>query len=172
MSEKKNIVIVGGGGAGAPIARMLSERLDITQYNLILITARPYYTHLPAWIRMSVTAEGHLEDRAHITYNFNFHDGNGEFVIGKVASIHAEEGEKDGYVLLDDGQRVDYHVLVLTPGSVREGPLDIPNTKAETLEWLKMWRNNFKNSSDIVLVGGGAVALGWVALSLTKARVC
>jgi len=160
MVERPNVVVVGGGGTGAQVARALSAVLNPEKYSLVLVTARPYYTHLPAWTRMSVTDEGSLEDRAHITYNYLFHDGKGQFIIGKVASIHSEEGDKDGYLLLENGERVDYSVLVLTPGSVWEGPLDIPNVKKETVEHLQTWRKKFADSDDIVLVGGGATAAG------------
>ena len=158
--DRPNIVIVGGGGAGVQVARLLSMEIDPKEYNIILVTARPYYTHLPAWIRMSVTSEGNLEDRAHVTYNYNFVNGNGHFVIGRVISITAEEGDKDGYLTLDNGETVDYTVLVLTPGSVWDGPLDIPDEKDSTAEHLHHWRQTFEESNDILLVGGGAVALG------------
>ena len=160
MSQKPNVVIVGGGGCGAQVARMLSKSLKQEEYNLILITARPYYTHLPAWIRMSVTEEGHLEDRAHITYNYVFKNGNGQLVIGKVVSITAEEGDKGGSVTLESGEQIEYSVLVLTPGSIFEGPINIPDNKKEMMEHLRSWRQKFADANDIVLVGGGAVALG------------
>lgn len=166
MAQKPNIVIVGGGGCGVQVARQLSTMLKPEEYNILLITARPYYTHLPAWIRIVTTEEGQLEDRAHITYNYVFVNGNGQFVIGKVASITAEEGDKPGFVTLESGETVEYSVLVLTPGSIWEGPLDIPDTKKETTEHIRTWRSKFKDSEDIVLVGGGAVALGMSAKCL------
>lgn len=160
MAQKPNIVIVGGGGCGAQVARLISTKLKPETYNILLVTARPYYTHLPAWVRMSVTSEGHLEDRAHVTYNYLFVNGNGQFVIGKVASITTEEGDKTGSVTLESGESIDYSILVLTPGSLWEGPLNIPDTKKETVDHLQTWRKKFEDSDDIVLVGGGAVALG------------
>ena len=109
---------------------------------------------------MSVTSEGNLEDRAHVTYNYNFVNGNGQFVIGRVVSITTEEGDKDGFLTLDNGETVDFTVLVLTPGSIWEGPLDIPDTKDSTVDHLHYWRQTFEESNDILLVGGGAVSLG------------
>ncbi|KAF8811277.1 FAD/NAD(P)-binding domain-containing protein [Phlegmacium glaucopus] len=159
MVDRPSVVIVGGGGAGVQIARLLSMELDRNKYNLILVTPRPYYTHLPAWIRMSVTSEGALEDRAHITYNYNFVNGNGQFVIAKVVSITTETGDKEGFLTLDTGETLNYSVLILTPGSIWEGPLNIPDNKAATIDHLRNWRETFEESNDILLVGGGAVAL-------------
>ncbi|KAF8965465.1 FAD/NAD-P-binding domain-containing protein [Flammula alnicola] len=150
MAERPNVVIVGGGGAGA--------QLKPDQYNLLLVTARPYYTHLPAWIRMSVTEEGHSKTGP-ISRKLHLVNGNGQFIIGKVASITTEEGDKEGYLTLENGETVQYSVLVLTPGCIWEGPLNIPDNKKETTEHLLSWREKFKNANDIVLVGGGAVAL-------------
>ena len=158
--DRPNVVVVGGGGAGVQIARQLSMELDSEKYNLILVTARPYYTHLPAWIRMSVSSEGNLEDRAHVTYNYNFVNGKGQFIIGKVTSITTEEGDKDGHLTLDTGEIVSYTVLILTPGSLWDGPLNIPDSKAATIDHLRHWRKTFEEANDIVLVGGGAVSLG------------
>lgn len=160
MAGRPNVVVIGGGGAGAQVARLLSIELDPKKYNLIMVTARPYYTHLPAWIRMSVSSEGNLEDRAHVTYNYNFTNGNGQLIVGKVTSITTEEGDKEGYLTLDTGETVDYTVLVLTPGSLWEGPLNIPDTKQATADHLQQWRKTFEESNDILLVGGGAVSLG------------
>ena len=158
--DRPNVVIVGGGGAGVQVARLLSMELDPAQYNLILVTARPYYTHLPAWVRMSVSSEGNLENRAHITYNYNFVNGNGQLIIGKISSITTEEGDREGYLTFDTGEILRYTVLILTPGSLWNGPLDIPDSKAATIDHICDWRKKFDESNDILLVGGGAVSLG------------
>ncbi|KAF9043095.1 FAD/NAD-P-binding domain-containing protein [Panaeolus papilionaceus] len=158
-SHRPNIVVIGGGGCGAQVARRLSEKLDHNKYNLILVTARPYYTHLPAWIRMSVTDEGHLEHRAHMTYNYLFKDGKGSFVVGKVASINTQEGTVGGVLMMESGETLEYEVCILTPGSIWPGPLNIPDTKETTEAHLRDWRHKFDEANDIVLVGGGAVAL-------------
>lgn len=158
-SKRQNVVIVGGGGVGAPTAKNLSSTLDPSKYNLILINTRPYYIHLVATIRMVVTAEGKIEDRALFPFDNNFVNGNGELVVGTVTSI-TDQGEKGGYVTLADGETIDYSVLVLAAGSTWEGPLRLPDTKPETQHWVDDWRVRFEKSDDILLVGGGAVGIG------------
>jgi NADH dehydrogenase FAD-containing subunit len=158
-SNRQNVVVVGGGGAGAPAVKHLSATLDPSKYNLILINSRPYFTHLVATIRMVVTSEGNLEDRALIPYDRNFVNGNGELVVGTVVSI-TDHGKTGGYVTLSNGETIEYSVLVLTPGSTWEGPLHLPDTKAENQVWVNDWRAKFEKSNDILLVGGGAVGIG------------
>jgi|SRR5882762_4986350 len=158
---RKNVVVVGGGGAGAPIIKALSSKLDRARYNLILITARPYYVHLVATIRMVVTNEGSIEEKALIPYDTNFVNGNGTLKVGTVVGIEKNsEGKEGGEVILDSGERISYAVLALAPGSTWEGPLDFPNTKEETVEWLDKWRSTFEKANNIVFVGGGAVGIG------------
>lgn len=160
---RENVVIVGGGGAGNPIARELSAKLDPSKYNLILITSRPYHVHLIATIRMVVTDRGRLEDRALIPYDKLFVNGNGTVKVGTVVSIEPSKdgsSSSEGEVILDSGERVPYSVLALTPGSTRSGPLAIPNTKKEVVEWLYEWRRRFEAAKNIVLVGGGPAGVG------------
>jgi apoptosis-inducing factor 2 len=159
IDERQNIVVVGGGGAGAPAVNALSAKLDPSKYNLVLITARPYYTHLIGCIRMLVTSEGRLEDRLLMPYDKNFVRGNGVLRVGKVVSI-VDGGEKGGYVMLADGDRIDYSILVLAPGSIWEGPLAMPDPKSELVEWITKWRKDFEAATNVLIVGGGAVAIG------------
>ena len=159
MSKRQNVVVVGGGGAGAFVIQNLSAKLDPAKYNLILITPRPYFLHLIAAIRMVVTSEGKLEDRVAIPLDKTFVNGNGKMLVGKVVSI-SNEGEKGGHVTLASGETVDYSILVLATGSNWEGPLAIPDGKAELDKWVKTWRSKFEKAEDILLVGGGAVGVG------------
>ncbi|KAF5381264.1 hypothetical protein D9615_008414 [Tricholomella constricta] len=131
--NRQNVVVVGGGGAGAPTARQLSTTLDPTKYNLIIVTARPYFLHLPGSIRATVTPEGDFHEQVTMPYDKLFVNGNGTIVTGEVTSI-ADEGEGGGYV---------------------EWRADPP----ETSQWFKDWNAKFEKADDILLVGGGAVAI-------------
>jgi NADH dehydrogenase FAD-containing subunit len=159
--QRQNIVIVGGGTAGISAWNELAPLLDATRHNLVLVTARPYFTALPAALRMVVTAEGNLEDSILLPLGEKFNTGNKKLVIGSVISIvESEKGNQGGYVVLDNGEKVEYSILILAPGYRWEGPLDLPNTKAEAKEVINSWRSRFEKAENIVLVGGGAVGLG------------
>ena len=161
MSGRKSIVVVGGGAAGATIARILSSKVDPNTTSLTLVTARPFALHLPAAIRMTTTAEGKLEESVLIPYDSLLVKGNGTVKIGRVTAIEQGKEGRDGAVLLSTGERVHYDFLVLAPGSEWDGPLSFPDDRAAVLEHIRTWRRKFENAkTGIVLAGGGAVGCG------------
>ncbi|KAH9891858.1 FAD/NAD-P-binding domain-containing protein [Cubamyces lactineus] len=160
MAEKRrNVVVVGGGWAGTIVARDLSAKLDASKYNLILVSDKPYFIHLIAGARMTVTAVDKLEDKALVPFDKLFHNGNGSVKIGKVVSVSGRSGEKGGEVVLEDGEHISYAALVLATGSSWPGPLDFPNKESDMRSHLDSWRNRYEKANHVVIVGGGAVGL-------------
>jgi len=152
-------VIVGGGAFGLAVARSIILKLDTNRFRLIVITPRPFYVHLPALIRTSVTSTGDLEKEALMPYGESLGD-KGEYKIGTVASIVVnKESKNSGEVVLGSGERVSFSALVLTPGSVWEGPLAIPESEADIKQHFNSWREKIGAAKSIVLVGGGAVGI-------------
>ena len=158
--SKKSVVVVGGGGAGAAIARSLSAKLLSSKASLTLVTARPFAIHLPASIRMTTSSEGSLEDTVLIPYDKLLINQNGTVTVGRVASIQDHKEGSGGELALSNGEKLHYDILVLAPGSGWEGPINFPDTKSETLDFIKDWRRSFENAGSIVLAGGGAVGIG------------
>ncbi|KAI0315262.1 FAD/NAD-P-binding domain-containing protein [Amylostereum chailletii] len=158
MSAKQNIVVVGGGGAGIAVAQGLSQKLDSNSQTLTVVTARPFFVLLPAALRMLTTSEGNLEETALISYDKAFPKGNATIKVGRVVSVEAKEG-KGGVVVLENGERVPYDVLVLAPGSHWPGPVDFPDTREGIQAHLKEWRGKFGSAKGVVLAGGGAVGI-------------
>jgi len=130
-----------------------------------------------------------LEERAFVPYDKLFYNGNGSVKRGKVVSIHSyprhthtnargdggegdtsdapveaekptEEDDHSGYVVLEGGEKVLYDALVLATGSKYSGPVDFPDDPAQCLAHIERWRTAFREAKDIVLVGGGGVAIG------------
>ncbi|KAI1783571.1 FAD/NAD(P)-binding domain-containing protein [Ganoderma leucocontextum] len=157
--SKKNVVIVGGGAAGGAVVLQLSKKLDPSQYEIILIDARPFYTHLPAMARIAVTAEESLEDKALFGFEKLFHNANGQVKHGKVVSIVEAAPGKGGEVVLEDGERISYSALLLATGAVWPESIQLPETDSATKSHLSSWRSKFEKANHVVIVGGGAVGI-------------
>ena len=183
-NRRQKVIIVGGGVAGSLLARELSSKLNRNEHELVLIEARPYAIWLIAGARL-VTEEGHhpaLEERAFVPYDKLFREDNGSVKRGKVVSIHpvprsdsgggetrdgpaeleklTDEDSHSGYVVLEDGEKGLYETVVLATGSKYSGPVDFPNDPTQCLAHIERWRTKFREAKDIMLVGGGGVAIG------------
>ncbi|VDC07412.1 unnamed protein product [Peniophora sp. CBMAI 1063] len=159
QDTRKHVVVVGGGFAGATVARTLSKKLDRTKHKLTLVTSRPYILNLPAAIRATVTSEGNFEKIAMIPYDKLFHNDNGTIKVGKVTSVQPGEGGERGRVVFSNGETLAYDILVLAPGNVWAGSINFPETQEETLAHLESWRNKFQNAKSVIVAGGGAVGI-------------
>ncbi|KAJ7225274.1 hypothetical protein GGX14DRAFT_638002 [Mycena pura] len=153
--QVKNVIIVGGGpGGGSQVAKFVAEKLPSAK--VTLINAHPYAISRPTLPRMIVSDTNDLLDTALIPYDKLFTTPNASFVEGVVESIQAD---KSGHVLLKDGKQLPYDVLVLAPGSIWEGPLNIPDDSAAVKPFIAESRAKFAGAQSIVLVGGGAVGV-------------
>jgi NADH dehydrogenase FAD-containing subunit len=167
MSSKSssNVVLVGAGGAGFPLFRELAAKLANTDYNLIVIEPRKFFVHLPSTIRMVVTPEGGYENKSIMNHPSNLSSGNARFVYAEVSSI-VDGGSNGGRVMLNNGEFIDYSILIFATGSHWSGPIAFGTRKDQILEAVNSWRKKFEGAQDIVLVGGGAIGLGKFTLSL------
>ncbi|KAL1937836.1 hypothetical protein VTO73DRAFT_12856 [Trametes versicolor] len=160
--SKKNVVILGGGWAGTLIARQLSGKLDPTEYSIVLVNDRPFFIHLIAAARLTVTSEDKLdprEDSSLVPFDKLFLKGNGATKIGKVVSIVEEDPGKGGEVVLKDGERIPYAALVVATGNSWAGPINFPETDADVRAHINSWRNKYEKASHVVIIGGGPLGL-------------
>jgi apoptosis-inducing factor 2 len=157
MSTTKSVVVLGGGFAGTAVAGVLSGKLDPARYSLTLISNRPFFIHYPATARLTVSDQNDLGNTPFMPYD-NLFKANGTFKLGTATAI--EKREHGGEVVLKDGTKVAFDVLVLATGNKWEGALDFPETDEEIQEWLKLHRGRVTVAKEIVLVGGGAVGSG------------
>ncbi|KAG6847570.1 hypothetical protein H0H93_007320 [Arthromyces matolae] len=154
---KQNIVIIGGGSAGVAAAKTLSKALDPSKYQVIVINPLPYRIWLIATLRLAVTQDEALKNDIFLPYDKVFVNGNGKFVQGKVASFtHSKEG---GIVTLESGEKIDYHILLLSQGATWNGPPAFPSTEDGVKDHLNNFHSKVSKAQDIVLVGGGAVGM-------------
>ncbi|KAI0274994.1 FAD/NAD-P-binding domain-containing protein [Gloeopeniophorella convolvens] len=155
---QKNIVVVGGGIAGSWLSSNLVKKLNPQLHTLTIVTARPFFLHLPAAVRATTTSEGSLEERIFIPYSNLFKGDIGEVKIGRVVSIEGRT-EGGGNLVLSNGDRVAYDVLVLAPGSTWSGPLDLPDDHDDAVAHVREWRRKFEDASSVVIVGGGVTGV-------------
>ncbi|KAF5349282.1 hypothetical protein D9756_009347 [Leucocoprinus leucothites] len=182
--NKIAVVVIGGGIGGAHIARDLAEFLDPEKHTLTLISARETFVYLPASLRALVNPDFPLSS-VFMPYDNLFGNFPGQLIHGTVTLI---EENKRAPVLINTSssrseiddimysgnvvyraygkqekeeklERVRYDVLVVATGSKWEGFTGFPNTMEECVRHIEMWRMKFKEASDIVIAGGGAVGL-------------
>ncbi|KAJ7070851.1 FAD/NAD(P)-binding domain-containing protein [Mycena amicta] len=152
----KNVVVIGGGAGGSLVAKTVATKLSSA--SVTLINPLPFHISRPTLPRMTVSDGNDLIDTALIPFDKLFTTPNGKFLQGLVDTIQADK--KGGVVVLADGQQIPYDILVLAPGSVWEGPLNIPDDNETSAKaFVAQQRTIFAKSSKIVLVGGGAVAV-------------
>lgn len=142
-----------------PVVRALAEKLDVSKYNLVLITDRPAYIYLPAALRVLVDEKAML-GTVFMPYKNLFGRFPGDLKIATVTSIEPLRGTRGGNVILNNGEQLRYDAIVLATGSIWEGLLAFPKTEDRYLEHVKTWRKRFREARDIVVVGGGAVGIG------------
>ncbi|KAH9839974.1 uncharacterized protein C8Q71DRAFT_471296 [Rhodofomes roseus] len=156
---KQNVIVVGGGHAGALVARNLSGTLDPQKYNLILVNERPFAVHLLAGARMTVSEEGDYERFALMSYDKLFINGNGRLVVDRVTGIDEKVPGEGGEIILESGGRIQYAALILACGFLWSGPLDFPYTREDMHAHLLHWRKRYEQADHVVLIGGGAVGI-------------
>ncbi|KAF4596826.1 hypothetical protein EYR40_007485 [Pleurotus pulmonarius] len=163
MSHKKsdnhkNIVIVGGGAIGITLARALSAKINTNTHHIVLINPLPFQVFLPVSLRFLTSDRDNLQETTLPSYDRLLVNGTGTLVEGKVASIQ-KGANKGGTVTLENGEVVVFEYLVLATGSTFQGPLAFPETKDDVLPFVEGVRKTIKDANDIVLAGGGSVAI-------------
>ena len=153
-----NIVIIGGGHAGAQAAASL--RADGYEGRLVLVSSErelPY--HRPPLSKAFIKAE---EDELQELRPALFYDKNGvELMLGRSVEAIDRAG---GRVVLDGGEALAYDGLVLATGArVRVPPvpgIDLANVfLLRTVDDARRLKQRLAAARDVVVVGGGFIGL-------------
>jgi apoptosis-inducing factor 2 len=155
-SSKKNIIVVGGGFAGSAAAKELGTK-HAHKYNIILVTSQPYYVHLPALIRITVSHVDNLDKQAFVPYDKL---PGVTHRVGTVTTIEETASGQGGSIVLADGERIAYAALLLATGSTWAGPLAIGDSDEEIRKHISEWRSRYAKAHHVVIIGGGAVGIG------------
>jgi apoptosis-inducing factor 2 len=138
------VVVVGGGYAGAAVARTLDRSCEVT-----LIDQRDAFVHNVALIRAMVDPT--LLER--IVFPFAGLLKQGCFVKGQVQSID------QGGVTLADGSRHTADFIVLATGSRYAAPFKLADGHADPAEAIAAAHSRITESGTIAVIGTGAVGI-------------
>ncbi len=140
--ERKSVVIIGGGFAGASCARQLQQHFDVT-----LIDDKEYFEYTPSIVRYVVepSCAGRIRI-PHSTYAPRV-----KFVLGKVSGITPQD------VAVGDSPH-PYDYLVIATGATFNLPF--PGTiPASDGEQLRKSAEAVKAAKEILIIGGGFVGV-------------
>lgn len=141
----KRIAVVGGGNAGAELAKKMQDKAEVT-----LIEPRSHFVHAPAMIRAVV--EPTVLDSALLPYDKLL-------TKGRVVQARATSVEADG-VTLEDGARVEADYVVVTTGSSYAAPFKPVGSDMDGLRAANADVHQKLQAADrVVIVGAGAVGV-------------
>lgn len=139
----KRIAIVGGGFAGAELAKSLENSADVT-----LIEQNTHFVHTPAMVR--ATVDPSLLDRALIPYEKLLK--NGTFIRGRAKGVDASG------VTMNNGERIEADYTVIATGSAYAAPFKAKDGEIDELRTANTQINlRLRNAKTIAIVGAGAV---------------
>ncbi|KAK7257587.1 hypothetical protein RIF29_31658 [Crotalaria pallida] len=135
MADKK-VVIVGGGVAGAILAKNLQHQANVT-----LIDPKEYF-EIP-WASLRALVEPSVAER--IVINHREYFTKGDLVTSTAVSISETE------VSTEDGNQIPYDYLVIATGHTEA----IPKTRTERIDQYIAGNERIKSASSVLIVGGG-----------------
>ncbi|CAL0329010.1 unnamed protein product [Lupinus luteus] len=135
MVDKK-VVIVGGGVAGAILAKNLQHHANVT-----LVDPKEYF-EIP-WANLRALVEPSVAER--IVINHREYFTKGDLVTSSAVNISETE------VFTEDGSEIAYDYLVIATGHKEP----IPKTRTERIDQFKEGNEKIKSASSVLIVGGG-----------------
>jgi len=140
MTDKKRIVIVGGGVGGSALSKTFDEEADVT-----LIDPKEYY-EVP-YAEMRCMVEPKFAERSIIKHSEYLKKSR--VVMSAAKSVSASE------VVTESGERVLYDYLVISTGSTYTGP----STKDERVKLYEAENKKIVAAQSILIIGGGPVGV-------------
>ncbi|KAK7404869.1 hypothetical protein VNO78_05890 [Psophocarpus tetragonolobus] len=135
MADKK-VVIVGGGVAGAILAKTIQNQANVT-----LVDPKEYF-EIP-WASLRGLVEPSFAER--IVINHREYFKKGDLVVSSAVNVTETE------VVTADGQHIAYDYLVIATGHTEP----IPKTRSERFDQYKEENAKIKSASSVLIVGGG-----------------
>lgn len=141
----KKVVVIGGGFAGATVAKRLQGKVDLT-----LIDTEDFFEYTPGILRVLVEPDHYVKLHAkHSNYL-----KKGKFIVGHVKKIDKK------YVYLMSGKKINYDYLAIASGSSYNSPIKEEDTFFATrVKHLLDAHKKIQKSKKIIVVGGGLVGV-------------
>jgi len=141
----KKLVVIGGGFAGARIAKALEKDFDLT-----LIDGKEFFEYTPGILR-TIVEPGHIK-KVQVLHRHYLHEA--KVIVDCVKRISCEE------IILKDGKEVKYDYLVICSGSWYAAPIKEMNVVfANRAHELRDYYEEVCKAKDIVVIGGGLVGV-------------
>ncbi|KAH9303069.1 hypothetical protein KI387_014652, partial [Taxus chinensis] len=153
--EKKRVVIVGGGIAGANAVKALENYADVT-----LIDPKEYF-EIP-WAKLRCMVEPSFGERS--VFLHSEYLKTAKLITSAVTSVTEEA------VLTASGEDVKYDYLVFATGTAYDGP----PTKADRLRQIEADNKKIKDAKTVVIIGGGPTGVelaGEIAVDFPEKKV-
>ncbi len=141
----KRVVVIGGGFAGARVAKKLNGKCHLT-----LIDTEDYFEYTPGILRVLVEPEHYK--KLHVKHKNYLPEG--KVLVGHVKKIDKKN------VFLMNGKKVPYDYLVIASGSNYNTPIKEQDTYFTTrVKHLLEANKKIQNSQKIAIVGAGLVGV-------------
>ncbi|GLJ23327.1 hypothetical protein SUGI_0441330 [Cryptomeria japonica] len=153
--QKKRVVVVGGGIAGATAVKALENHADVT-----LIDPKEYF-EIP-WAKLRCTVEPSFGERSVFLHN--------EYLKKAKLITSAVTNATEEAVVTASGQSVKFDYLVLATGTAYDGP----RTKADRLGQFQADSKKIKDAKTILIIGGGPTGVelaGEIAVDFPEKKV-
>lgn len=152
----KRVVVIGGGFAGATVAKKLKDKCDLT-----LIDTEDFFEYTPGILRVLVDPDHYK--KLHVKHKDYL--PNAKIITGHVKEVNKKE------ITLMDGRKVDYDYLVIASGSHYNNPIKEEDTFFATrVKHLLEANKKIKKSKKIYIVGAGLVGVELAAELATHAK--
>ncbi|KAH9303073.1 hypothetical protein KI387_014656, partial [Taxus chinensis] len=153
--QRKRVVVVGGGIAGANAVKALENHADVT-----LIDPKEYF-EIP-WARLRCMVEPSFAERTVFLHS--------EYLKKAKIITSAVTNATEDAVVTSSGERVKYDYLVVATGTAYDGP----RTRGEKLKQFQADNKKIKESKTVLVIGGGPTGVelaGEIAVDFPQKKV-
>ncbi|GLJ23325.1 hypothetical protein SUGI_0441310 [Cryptomeria japonica] len=153
--QKKRVVVVGGGIAGANAVNALEDHADVT-----LIDPKEYF-EIP-WAKLRCMVEPSFGERSMFLHS--------EYLKKATLIMSSVKGATEEAVITASGKQVKYDYLVIATGTPYSGP----PSRAQKLKQFEADSKKIKDARTILIIGGGPTGVelaGEIVVDFPKKKV-